>query len=160
MSERGARSIAVLAATGKWLTASRRRYQSRGIRARASSDFRWQQFAAYRNQCNGPAAVVTKTGLPDRIGLAEIVGEVDGIKKRPPWISSVLGRDTEDVIYAVAAPCSHHQHAEPVRLSLVLKLFVEPDFPLPTVGVLFGADTLRSVVEFHEKIEPLSVRSV
>ena len=93
MSERGVRSIAVLAETGKWLPASRRRYQSDGIGARTFPHSYGRQFAPRRNQGNGPTAVVAKTGVSDGIGSAEIVVEVDGIEERPSRIAGVFGGD-------------------------------------------------------------------
>ena len=160
MSERGARSVAVLAATGEWLTASRRRYQIRWIRARASSDFCCQRFAAYGHQCNGPAAVVTKTGSPDRIGLAEIVVEVDGIKERPSWVAGVLGRNGLDMVQSLPASRSYDQYPEAVRSGLVLQLLIQAYLPLPTIGVPVGADSLRAIVEFDEEIELLPITGV
>ena len=160
MSERGARSIAVLAATGKWPSASRIGYQSRG-RARGHVPTRPIGAAACRNQRDGLCRDGRgNMGSPMAIGLAEIVVEMDGVEERPPGIAGVLGRQGRIWSEPLAASRRNDQHAKSVRVVSVLQLFVQADLPLPTVGVLVGSDPLGAVVQFDEEVELLPVGRV
>ena len=154
--DRGSRGDGQVA-TGKSKTLPERRDAREDIPADCYGPAR-SRLAGIR--ATGRPLVVAETGMPDRIGLAEIVVEVDGIEERPPRVAGVLGRNGQDVVQSLPAPRRDDQHPETVRRSLVLQLLVQANLPLPTVGVLVGADSLRAVVQFDEEIELLPVTGV
>jgi hypothetical protein len=100
--------------------------------------------------------MVAETWALNGVRLEQVVVQVDGVEERPPRVASVLGRDGQDVSQSVTASRGDNQHAKPAR-SQVLQPLIQSDLPLPTVGVLVGADSLCAVVQLDKEIKLLPV---
>ena len=93
----------------------------------------------------------------DRVGLAEIVVQMNRVEEGSPRVAGVLAGKCQDMVEPVTAACGNDQDAKTSRRGLILPLLIEPNLPLPTVDVLVGTDPLRAVVEFDVESETLPV---
>ena len=102
--------------------------------------------------------MVVKTVGYYRVGVGKIIVQMDGINEQSPWIAVVLPGNRQDVVQSVVASRGDGKDAETVRVVAILELLVEADFPLPTLDIFLGMDSLGAIIKFNEEVELLAIR--
>ena len=77
------------------------------------------------HHCDRIAAVVAEAGKAEGVGLGEIIGQRNGVKKRPLRVGGILSGQREDRLKAAGATGRDDQDAETIGIVAVLEEIVE-----------------------------------
>lgn len=105
------------------------------------------------NQRNRLPEVILKARAFERIVLAEEIAEADAVDERPAGIPCEHPSAFQHVAESRRPPGRDHEHAESVRLGVLIFL-VELHLPPPAVIRVSGPHGLRSVIDLDEVGEP------